>query len=71
MEKNGLVIRKKDEKDKRVVRIEVLSIGDEIVHKVLEERVKFLETKMVSLTEEEKIALNEGLESLYNVMKQS
>ena len=41
------------------------------MHKVLEERVKFLETKMVSLTEEEKIALNEGLESLYNVMKQS
>ena len=39
MERNGLVIRKKDENDKRVVRIEVLSKGHEIVDKVLEKRI--------------------------------
>ena len=54
MEKNELVVRKKDEKDKRVVRIEVLPKGHEIVKKVLEKRVKFLDSKMVDLTEEEK-----------------
>ncbi len=41
MEKNNLVIRKKDEKDKRVVRIEVLPVGCEIMEKVLERRVGF------------------------------
>lgn len=69
MEKNQLVVRKKDDKDKRVVRIEVLPKGHEIVKKVLEKRVKFLDSKMVDLTEEEKISLSKGLESLYNAMK--
>lgn len=69
MEKNELVARKKDEKDKRVVRIEVLPKGHEIMKKVLEKRVKFLDSKIVDLTEEEKISLSKGLESLYNAMK--
>ncbi len=69
MEKNQLVVRKKDEKDKRVVRIEVLPKGHDIVKKVLEKRVKFLDSKMVDLTEEEKVSLSKGLESLYNAMK--
>ena len=71
MENNQLVVRKKDQKDKRVVRIEVLPIGYEIVEKVLEERIRFLESKMKGLSEQEKAALDEGLESLYNVMKQN
>lgn len=69
MEKNQLVVRKKDEKDKRVVRIEVLPKGHDIVKRVLEKRVQFLDSKMVDLTEEEKISLSKGLESLYNAMK--
>ena len=69
MEKSELVIREKDEKDKRVVRIEVLPVGYEIVEKVLDERVRFLETKMAGLTVEEKIVLDKGLETLYNAMK--
>lgn len=69
MENNQLVVRKKDKKDKRVVRIEVLPLGHEIVGKVLEERVKYLEFKTADLTEEEKSSLSEGLESLYNAIK--
>jgi len=69
MERNGLVIRKKDENDKRVVRIEVLSKGHEIVDKVLEKRIDYLNTKMKSLTEEQKVFLSEGLERLYDSMK--
>ncbi len=46
MENNKLVVRKKDQKDKRVVRIEVLPVGYEIVEKVLEERIRFLESKL-------------------------
>ncbi len=36
MEKTDLVIRKKDDKDKRVVRVEVLPKGFDILEKVLE-----------------------------------
>lgn len=69
MERNQLVIRKKDDKDKRIVKIEVLPKGHEIVEKVLERRIRFLESKMEEMTEEQKISLSEGLEYLYNSMK--
>jgi len=69
MEKNQLVVRKKDPKDRRVVRIEVLPKGHEIVKQVLEKRIRFLEQKMADFTEEEKISLSKGLESLYDSIK--
>jgi len=71
MERNELVIRKKDEKDKRVVRIEVLPKGHEIVEKVLEKRVMFLDSKMKGLSEEEKLSLDKGLKSLYDAMQEN
>ncbi|NMA86846.1 MAG: MarR family transcriptional regulator [Tissierellia bacterium] len=71
MEKNNLVVRKRDEKDKRVVRVEVLHKGYEIVEKVLEERVKFLESKMEGLEIEKREILKDGLESLYKIMKEN
>ncbi len=71
MENNNLVVRKKDEKDKRVVRVEVLPKGYEIMEKVLEERVKFLESKMEGLEIEKRAVLREGLESLYKIMKEN
>ncbi|NLY67209.1 MAG: MarR family transcriptional regulator [Tissierellia bacterium] len=71
MERNELVIRKRDEKDKRVVRIEVLPKGHQIVEKVLEKRVKFLDSKMKGLTEEQKLSLNEGLKALYDAMQEN
>ncbi len=69
MEKNKLVVRKKDEKDKRVVRIEVLPLGYEIVDKVVGKRREFLGEKLEGFEEEEMKFLSESLESLYNAMK--
>lgn len=69
MEKAGLVVRKKDEKDKRVVRIEVLSKGYEILEKVLNKRIEFLSSKLVDFTYEEKVRLSLGLKALYDAMK--
>lgn len=71
MERNELVVRKKDEKDKRVVRILVLPKGHEIVKKVLEKRVMFLDSKMKDITEEEKQSLHEGLKSLFDAMQEN
>lgn len=70
MERNGLVVRKKDEKDKRIVRIQVLPKGHEIVEKVLEKRINFLNSKMRELTESEKESLNQALKRLYDAMQE-
>ena len=68
MEKAGLVVRKKDEKDKRVVRIEVLSKGYEILEKVLNKRIEFLSSKLVDFTYEEKVRLSQ-VKALYDAVK--
>jgi DNA-binding MarR family transcriptional regulator len=70
MEKSELVIRKKDDKDKRVVRIEVLPKGFEILEKVLERRREFLKSKLNDFSTEEKEMLNKVLRRLYDVMNQ-
>ncbi len=69
MEKSGLVVRKKDEKDKRIVRIEVLPVGYEVVNKVVEKRRKFLAGKLENFKEEEMKFLSESLEALYIAIK--
>lgn len=71
MEKNKLVVRKRDNNDKRVVRIEVLPLGYELVHKVVEKRRKFLAGKLEGFEEKEMIFLKESLQSLYIAMKES
>lgn len=71
MENNNLVVRQRDDRDKRVVRVQVLPLGYDIMDKVLEKRVKFLEDKMEGLELEKRLALSEGLESLYKIMKEN
>lgn len=69
MEKSELVIRVKDKKDKRVVRVEVLPKGQTILDAVLEKRIAFLDSKLTSLSYEEKDNLDKGLDSLYDAME--
>lgn len=70
MENTELVLRKKDEKDKRVVRIEVLDKGHEILHLVMEKRRDYLSEKLTDIDSENKHALNDALEKLFNAMKE-
>lgn len=69
MEKTELVSRNKDENDKRVVRIKVLPKGYSILEEVLKKRIEFLNSKLISLSYEEKESLDKGLDSLYLAMK--
>ena len=68
MEKTELVIRKKDDKDKRVVRVEVLTKGYDILEKVLEKRRVFLASKLEEFSNDDKKTLNKVLEELYKAM---
>ncbi len=69
MEKNRLVVRKKDEKDKRVVRIQVQQIGHDLVQKVLQKRRLYLAEKLRNFEEKDKDFLRQSLETLYFAMK--
>lgn len=69
MEKSELVTRKKDEKDKRVVRIEVLEKGFVVLEQVINKRQEFLASKLIVFSDSEKSALESGLKFLYEAMK--
>lgn len=68
MEKSELVVRKKDDKDRRVVRVEVLPNGYSILEKVLDKRIEFLSGKLIDFSDEDKNKLNIGLKDLYEAM---
>lgn len=68
MEKTQLVIRKKDDKDKRVVRVEVLPKGFDILEQVLDKRRNYLALKLNSFDIEQKEILTSGLSTLYEAM---
>lgn len=70
MEKTELVIRKKDDKDKRVVRVDVLPKGYDILEKVLEKRREYLASKLEDFSNDDKETLNKVLEELYNAMNE-
>lgn len=68
MEKNHLVKREKDLKDKRVVRVVVLENGHDILKKVLERRREFLNDKLEHLSVLEVEGLRAALEKLFEEM---
>lgn len=70
MEKAKLVERQRDEKDKRVVRINVLPDGYDILEKVLKKRIEFLQSKLKDFTETDIIQLNKGLKALHEAMNE-
>lgn len=70
MEKNELVERIRDNKDRRVVRIHLLDKGKVIIHEVIEKRQEYLREVLAGFTTEEETVLNEMLNSLYDRMKQ-
>jgi DNA-binding MarR family transcriptional regulator len=69
MEKAELVLRRKSSKDKRVVIVEVLPRGHEILEKVLKKRRTYLRGKMADYQLEEMELLRGQLATLYEAIK--
>lgn len=65
MEKTGLVTRKKDVKDKRIVIVEVLPKGYDILENVLEKRRNYLSIQVDEFNKKELELFNESLKKLY------
>lgn len=68
MEKNQLVKRVRDEKDRRVVRIHVLDKGKQIIDEVIHKRQQYLSDVLEGFTEEQTEKLNELLQLLLTQM---
>lgn len=70
MEKNELVERVKDEKDRRVVRIHLLEKGTVIIKDVINERQIYLEGVLSEMSAEEVSSIEQGMAALQEKMNQ-
>lgn len=69
MEKNGVVERVRDDRDRRVVRIHLLEKGTEIITEVMEARRKYLENVLARLSDDEAIEIKKYLSILFEEMR--
>ncbi|WP_347862875.1 MarR family transcriptional regulator [Salimicrobium sp. PL1-032A] len=68
LEKLGFVERKKDEKDRRVVRVYIMRNGERVIQEVIEKRRTYLEELLEGLAEEEKKQFGVLLGHIYERM---
>ena len=69
MEKNELVVRIREEQDRRVVRIKLLKEGDRVIEEVIQKRQEYLTTVLADFTLEEAEQFAALLEKLHKNMK--
>ncbi|TCS96561.1 MarR family winged helix-turn-helix transcriptional regulator [Hazenella coriacea] len=69
MEKNGVVERVRDDRDRRVVRIHLLKKGVEIITEVMEARCEYLENVLSRLSDDEATEIKKYLSILFEEMK--
>lgn len=69
MEKNDLVQRVRDENDRRVVRIHLLSEGERIIEEVILKRQNYLRDIMEDFNQDEAAHLLTNLQKLHLLMK--
>lgn len=69
MEKNDLVVRIREEQDRRVVRIKLLKEGERIIEEVIQKRQEYLENMLTNFSEDEAIQFGKLLEKLHTNMK--
>ncbi|RFU67550.1 MarR family winged helix-turn-helix transcriptional regulator [Bacillus sp. V59.32b] len=70
MERNELVMRVKDEKDRRVVRIHLLEEGGRIIDEVIKKRQHYLSDVLSNFSDTEIASLNENLAKLHQEMRE-
>jgi DNA-binding MarR family transcriptional regulator len=70
MEKNELVVRVKDPKDRRVVRIHLLEEGGRIIDEVIKKRQEYLTDTLKNFTTEEVAVLQHNMTKLHQEMRE-
>ncbi|KZZ85898.1 MULTISPECIES: MarR family transcriptional regulator [Bacillaceae] len=70
MEKTSLVVRIRDEKDRRVVRVHLLKEGERIIEAVIEKRQEYLDQLLIHFTPSERLTFELLLNKLQQEMKE-
>lgn len=70
MEKNELVSRVKDDKDRRVVRINLLSEGERIIDEVIKKRQLYLQEILSDFSDTDIASLTKNLTKLHQEMRE-
>lgn len=70
MEKSELVVRVKDPRDRRVVRIHLLPKGEEMIDEVISKRQQYLQDILINFSEPEVLLLKDNLSKLHHEMRQ-
>ncbi|MBO2533855.1 MAG: MarR family transcriptional regulator, partial [Thermoactinomycetaceae bacterium] len=70
MEKNGVVMRVRDERDRRVVRVRMLERGKVIIQDVMKARREYLAEILSTFSPEEVASIRRHLSMLYERMKE-
>ena len=70
MEKNELVSRVKDDKDRRVVRINLLSEGERIIDEVIKKRQRYLQDILSDFSDTDIASLTKNLTKLHQEMRE-
>ena len=69
MERNGLVSRVRDTKDRRVIRVRVLEKGNQMVDEVMTARINYLEGVLKQVKLDDCQAMIKSMSLLYELMK--
>ncbi|WP_235728348.1 MarR family winged helix-turn-helix transcriptional regulator [Kurthia senegalensis] len=69
MEQKDLVIRERDTKDRRVVRVQLLEKGEKIIKEVVEQRQRYLKDVVDDFGHEDILALSKYLSKMHQEMK--
>jgi len=70
MEKLKYVQRIRDDQDRRVIRLEILPSGTEVIEKVMQDRMVFLSERLIQLDKEKVEVMLKALTELHELMEE-
>jgi DNA-binding MarR family transcriptional regulator len=68
MERNGLIVRERDSKDRRVIRLKITPKGMDIIGEVINARKNYLAGVLAKVAPEDRQMLVSNLDKLYHLM---
>jgi DNA-binding MarR family transcriptional regulator len=66
--RDGFLNRRRDETDRRVFKVEITPLGEQVIKAVIEMRVKYIEEVIKQIPEDKTKLIHEALDALYEVI---
>jgi len=66
--RDGFLNRRRDETDRRVFKVEITPLGEQVIKAVIEMRVKYIEEVIKQISEDKTKLIHEALGALYEVI---